>query len=340
LLCALISLGLATFLFLRKPGDRAALIISFFLLAFGFIISGPLEMVEYLVSHQIGPVAWRIQAIIGPPMILVLLLTFPNGIITPARFRWLIPFTIVLCLLMGILPPEDLFSVATWRGQLANSLLGILLLFGVAAQVYRYTRKASQVERQQTKIALYGLGIQFVLLFISSAIFYQAAPVAQYALTPDGLSTGLFWFISLIILPISITLAVFRSHLWDIDVVIRRTLIYGMLTAALGMVYFSSVVLIQALIRLTSGQGSPVAILISTLAIYVLFQPLRRRIQSAIDRRFYRSKYNAEQALASFQNRLRERADLDQMEDELTRIVQETVQPQRMMLWMRQPDKK
>ena len=102
--------------------------------------------------------------------------------------------------------------------------------------------------------------------------------------------------------------------------------------------YFSSVVLIQAAIRLVSGHGSPAAVVISTLAVAMLIQPLRGRIQSAIDRRFYRSKYNAEQALASFQNRLRERADLDQMEDDLTGIVQETVQPQWMTLWVRRLD--
>ena len=145
---------------------------------------------------------------------------------------------------------------------------------------------------------------------------------------------------ALIGFPISIGIAIVRYRLYEIDIIINRTLVYGPLTATLALVYFGGVATTQLVFRaLTSQQQQPqVAIVISTLAIAALFNPLRRRIQSFIDRRFYRSTYDARKTLESFSARLRDETDLQALNDELTRVVRETMQPAHVSLWLR-PDK-
>jgi hypothetical protein len=138
------------------------------------------------------------------------------------------------------------------------------------------------------------------------------------------------------IVPISFTVAILRYRLWDIDIIIRRTLVYGLLSALLIIIYFGSVVVIQALFTAVSGQQSAVAIVISTLIIAALFQPLRLRIQGWIDRRFFRAKYDASQALAEFGQIARDEVDLEKLTSALLQVAQETMQPESVWLWLPQ----
>ena len=125
--------------------------------------------------------------------------------------------------------------------------------------------------------------------------------------------------------------------IWDIDVIIRKTLVYGVLTALLALVYFGGVVLLQRLVgTLTGAAQSPLAVVVSTLAIFILFAPLRGRIQDVIDRRFFRKKYDSQQVLAQFAQTARDETDLDALTTELARVVQETLQPEGVSVWLKE----
>jgi hypothetical protein len=209
------------------------------------------------------------------------------------------------------------------------------LLLGFAAQVFRYRRVSTAVQRQQTKWVLAGVAtILFSILFYSLVveIFPLEAGLPRLLFNTVG-----YGALALLILlfPISMVISIMRYRLWDVDLIIRRTLIYTVLTATLALVYFGAVVLLQSLIHGLTGQDSALAIVLSTLAIAALFAPLRRRIQGFFDRRFYRRNYDAAQALARFANSARDEVDLDALAGELTGVVRETMQPEHVSLWLR-----
>jgi len=156
---------------------------------------------------------------------------------------------------------------------------------------------------------------------------------APYQLAMSALNTC-----TPLLIPLSFGFAMLRSRLWDIDVFINRTLVYGALTVSLTGVYVGLIIGLSALLRGIISQDNSVAIVLSTLAIWALFQPLRQRIQRLIDRRFYRSKYDAAKTVAAFSATLRQEVDLDQLREHLITVVQETMQPAQVSLWLRRPE--
>jgi hypothetical protein len=197
-----------------------------------------------------------------------------------------------------------------------------LVLASVASLFVRY-RGAQIDEREQIKWLLYA-GALFAFVYTLTAIT-----------SGDFNSLGwvdLLFVLSILTIPTAITIAILRYRLYDIDIIIRRTLIYGVLSLLLVVVYFISVVLLQQAFRAITGQDSPVAIVISTLVLAALFNPLRRRVQETIDHRFYRRKYDAQQALSAFAATARDEVDLERLQVELVSIVQETMQPEQTSL--------
>jgi hypothetical protein len=138
-------------------------------------------------------------------------------------------------------------------------------------------------------------------------------------------------------IPISMGIAILRYRLYEIDILINRTLVYGTLTAILAAVYFGGIVLLQGVFVALTGERSTLAVVASTLAIAALFNPLRRRVQGFVDRRFYRRKYDARKTLETFSAKLRDETNLDALSDDLVRVVRETMQPAHVSLWLR-PD--
>jgi hypothetical protein len=202
----------------------------------------------------------------------------------------------------------------------------------VWSQVYRYRRVSSPAQRRQTKWVIFGtaLGVAGTFPFqvpVDLALVDGDTPFVLLLLR-----TG--FVLSFLLVPMSISVAVLRSHLFDIDVLINRTLVYGALTLTLVVVYFGGVVGLQRLLSpLTESNG--LATVASTLAIAALFNPLKRRIQAFIDRGFYRKKYDARKTLEGFSAKLRDETDLDALSDDLVGAVRETMQPEHVTLWLR-----
>jgi len=215
-------------------------------------------------------------------------------------------------------------------GEQVQTLM-FTLIFVSAASLFVRRLRASGVERQQLKWFTYSstLAISGVILTytISEAIGALWLEWVGYVLLVVG-------FIGI---PISMGIAILRYRLYDIDLLINRTLVYGPLTATLALVYFGGIVLLQRLFVALTGEKSTLAVVASTLVIAALFSPLRRRIQSFIDRRFYRRQYDVRKTLEEFSARLRDETDLDALNNELVRVVRETMQPAHVSLWLR-PD--
>jgi hypothetical protein len=200
----------------------------------------------------------------------------------------------------------------------------IILALGSIISIFVRFRRAGSVERSQIKWLLYSGTVSLV------AIGYR------FATYEPGVSdwTGYLIVIALLSVAVSISIGILRYRLFDIDVIIRKTLVYGAITVFLALIYFGSVIMLQQAFRVLTGQDSPVAIVISTLVIAALFNPLRNRVQVAIDRRFYRSKYDAQKALATFAATARDEVDMDNLTMETLRVVEESLQPESISFWL------
>jgi hypothetical protein len=217
-------------------------------------------------------------------------------------------------------------------GVFLNGVL-IVAFVGAAASVVVRLRRSRGVERQQMKWFAY-----VTVVFVGGSILASAIGEVTGVRRLEDISFVLS-LVALVGLPIAVGVAILRYRLYEIDLIINRTLVYGSLTAMLAVVYFGGVTATQAIFRALTSQGQQpqLAIVVSTLVIAALFNPLRRRIQSFIDRRFYRRKYDARKTLEAFSAKLRDETDLDALSDDLTRVVRETMQPAHVSLWMR-PD--
>jgi hypothetical protein len=254
---------------------------------------------------------------------------FPDGRFVPRWARWLV------LLWAALLVPSVFFPSSPWNlldGPLFFGLIGGAVL----AQLYRYLRASTPVHRQQTKWVVFGIvvggaGLVGTMTLVSAVpVIEQSGPLGQ--MIGSTLSEGF-----VLLIPLSIGVAMVRSRLYDIDVVINRALVYGSLSVTLITLYFGGIVLLQRAFVALTGERSTLAVVASTLLIAALFNPLRRRIQAFIDRSFYRRKYDAAKTLEAFSTKLRDETDLQTLNNDLVGVVQETMQPAHVSLWLR-PD--
>ena len=330
---ALVWFIVALLIFWRKSNDWMALLVSFMLVLQG--VGTTIYPLDAL------PSIWLLPAVIVDMLSFILLFLvfslFPTGRFVPRWIGWLaVLFAVVWlgALMVGfyhLLP--DIFS------QLFTlAFYGFLGGF-VIAQLYRYHAVSTRTERQQTKWIVFGVTVAVLIEFAYTLgtdlfpSFFATGSLADLILSP--LVTGLP-----ILIPLSFGFAILRYRLWEIDAIINRTLVYGTLTVLLALLYFGLVIGLESLVHLITGQvsQSPVIIVASTLAIAALFQPLRRWIQGAIDRRFYRRKYDAIKTLEAFSATLRNEVDLNQLREQLLAVVQDTMQPTHVSLWLRTPE--
>ena len=323
------SFALGSLIFWRRPEDRMALVVSLTLITFGATFFVPFPLLDLSLL-------WKLSAqtisLIGSALLILFLYLFPDGRFVPRWTRYL-----VVVFIAAFVPISFFYDAVTI--VFGNSLLNALLATGfvgvtVFAQVYRYRRVSDPAQRRQTRWVLFGI---VAALGGTSALAVLELASPQVVASSLLGSTALFCFAFLI--PLSIGVAVLRYRLFDIDVLINRTLVYGSLTVTLATVYLGGVVATQFLFRTFTGQEqqSQLAVVVSTLAIAALFNPLRHRIQNIIDCRFYRSKYDARQTLSAFSRKLREETDLEQLRAELLLAIRETMQPEHVSLWLREP---
>jgi hypothetical protein len=276
--------------------------------------------------YDVGALFW--------PLVLLYLFLFPNGRPVPRRAVWLVvPFLVfhfavqTSALFLTLLPNVALQSALMNLFGPVQGVIVVVFLLIFGCQVYRYVRVSTWEEKQQTKWFLFGFVFFIALSTLSGALGDN---------NPYRSEMGLLIFA---FVPVSVGVAILRYRLWDIDIIIRKTLVYSVLTALLALIYFGGVVLVQQLTRSITA-SSDLAIAISTLIIAALFFPLRRRVQSAIDRRFYRRKYDAAKTLAAFSATVRDEVELDKLTAELLNVVQETMQPASVSLWLKRDEKR
>jgi hypothetical protein len=321
-----------------RPGNLGAryllLIFGYYFAVswFGFTISSLYQFtfpksVQTIVQMSAISWGWFFFA-----SLILLPLAFPVVKAPLRRFPRLLP-TLLYGVAFVVYLASSHFNVvsgetALWPGTLLFFMLYLLLtlisIFG--SLIHNWLTVTEPVVRAQLHWLALGMGIGLGIPFMAMLS----------KLGTDGDFIGIDWVLWLILLlPVSIAIAITRYRLFDIDVIIRKTLQYGVLSGLLVLVYFGMVILLQSVFDSASGQQSPIAIVISTLVIAALFTPLRRRIQDVIDRRFYRKKYDAQQVLAQFALVARDETEMHILTAELIFVVQETMQPKTVSIWLK-----
>ena len=279
----------------------------------------------------------------GLGLVVFLGLLFPDGRLPSARWRpfaWFTTATVLVGAILAAFSPGPILltPIENPRGieglpsvyRIVEAFMYALIVVAAGSMLARL-RQASEVERQQIKWFAYATTVAVSGVILKNTVFPAVSVTwvwwAGFILTTVGLTGS----------PVAMGVAILRFRLYEIDLIINRTLVYGLLTATLALVYFGSVLSLNQLLLALTGQSSQLVVVASTLAIAVLFNPLRRRIQSFIDQRFYRHKYDAAKTLEAFSAKLRAETDLEKLCEDIAEVVDETMQPSHMTLWLRFP---
>jgi MFS family permease len=322
-----------------------------------YMVGGPIEnYIGHLAPSTPTPTvplllmlwfnSWNWLLLIFPLLFIPLL--FPNGRPPTPRWRWVSVAAIAWAALFVLLAtlsrqirtnttPDIVFDnpIGVLGEDTVQRLVGVwivglvVLVVACAAALFVRYRRANDTEREQIKWLLYACAV-FLVVFVGGFVSGLGGTDSL-----GGYIWGVFFGLSVTTLPAAIGIAILKYRLYDVDVIINRTLVYGPLTAMLALVYIGGVVGLQFAFRAFTGQESTLAIVASTLAIAALFGPLRRGVQAIVDRRFYRRKYDAAKTLTAFNARLREETDLDGLCGDLVGVTRSTVQPEHVSLWLR-----
>jgi hypothetical protein len=325
MLSDVVLVSLAGFVFFRRPGNPAAgaFLIFITILASvqysGTLPAGFSTWIDPIANFMQSRVSWILLLGLFPFALIRFALFFPHPKPIQQRFPWLSYAAGIFGLILVLFFPDNPIS---WFWFVISLFLSVAIL------IHNYLTMRDTVSRAQMRWGLGGFIIGFGML----ALMFLAGTSGLFEFAPEFFN--LVFAFATTVMGAMIGMAILRYRLFDIDIIIRKTLIYAALTIALALVYFGGVILLQSAFEAISGQQSPLAIVLSTLLIAALFNPLRRRIQSVIDRRFFRRKYDAEKTLASFAASARDETDLDAMTGDLVRVVQETMQLEKVGLWV------
>jgi hypothetical protein len=318
----------------RNQNDWRPMFFSAVFVAYSVWVTQTLDALE--LPFVLQKIADMTQAA-GLILAIHFFLLFPDGRFVPGWTRLNALCWTVYCLAWGLFPGMPLSLIDPFEASFGAFLLLMVLgwTVGLVAQAVRYGR-ADLHQRVQTK---------WVLLVIAGACAGYASVYMPGVFLPESgrarllyglFNVPVFWLLALPI-PFALGYAMQRYHLFDVRFIIKKTLVYALLTGSLAAVYFGSVVSLQTLLRALTGQGSAVAVVASTLAIAVLFRPLGGRIQDAIDRGFHRKKYDPAETLDAYSATLRNETDLDALSHELLKATRETLHPEHAFLWLKPP---
>jgi len=331
LLDTLLGSVIAMLLVLRRPNDWVA-----FLLAVP-MISHSLNYMDHpgFVQQQY-PELWFLTMLPTVAIQMLWLPAFsvlPDGKWVPRWSRWLIPYIVAI----GIFTYVGSFFLpfGLWD-QIAGTVFFANFLVAIGFQIWRFIR-TSPNERASLKWVLIGFIISFTVPALLNSI-EVLAPEAFHVGSPLWLVFRPLTMSSPILQYLCIGIAILHYRLFDIDILIRRTLIYSIITAMLALFYFGAVIVLQQVFRAITGAGDDLAIIVSTLAIAALFNPLRHRVQDVIDQRFYRRKYDAQKVLERFAATVRDEVELEKLTGELLNVVNETMQPTSVSLWLKKTE--
>ena len=324
----LVCLAVATVIYLRAARERVALFCAYTLTALALAIGGflPGLAITNPAANALSVIFTAAAQLLGGWFFLI----FPSGRFVPRWSRW--------CVLAAAVGMLIVTAPAIARGQPAvasgQTIGSGLLLIGIAGQVYRYLRVSTLTERQQTKWVVFGLLAGIALIVVSRLVYLVVHAVAPAVVKSQvtGNLAGSVFILAVTFIPVCIGLAVLRTHLWDIGLVISRTLTYAVVTALLAGVYAGLVLLTTRVLPFHTA----VAVAVSTLAAAALFNPLRHRVQQAVDRRFNRARYDADRAVAAFAARLQDAADPDGVRAHLLAVVNQALEPAHASVWIRQ----
>jgi hypothetical protein len=331
LVIALVWIGLGTLLFWRKSADPHARFFAFFLMLFGSQYIGSPNALAVVHPTWWAPVA--ALGFLSDVCLILFCYLFPNGRFVPGWTRWPALAWILSRVLVDFFPGSPL---STWFLTGVVFIPFILGLYGsiIVAQVSRYRHHSTPVERQQTKWVVLAVVLVLVL-----SLAWVPVLTGETAHVLALFAFGSAFNLAVLLIPLAIALSILRYRLWEIDALVNKVLVYGLLTALLAAVYAGLVLGLQALLGGLLHQTNALELVFSTLVIYVLFQPLRRRIQTLIDRRFYRQKYDAASTLAAFSTILRTEVELGQLSEQVVSVVQETMHPTFVSLWLLKPQR-
>ena len=319
---ALAYVAVALLIFWRRSANGVALLVSLTLVLWGLTFTSTMNALAHVHLAWFIPVASA--RFLGAALITVFFYVFPDGRFVPDWARWL-AFVWVFSQVPKYFWPASFLNPdlwPTWLNFIASAgFLGVM----VAIQVYRYRWVSRARQRRQTKWVVLGIALSLAAYLVVLLLGYLMAPqpgAIAYVLYAAALNA------SLLLIPIAIGIAILRDRLYDIDFLINRSLVYGILTGVLVALYAGSVFLLGWLARAITGQqDSSLAIVVSTLGVATLFQPLRGRIQRSIDRRFFRRRFNAARVLAAFGEVLHSEVDMSRLSEQLVGVVERTMEP-------------
>lgn len=333
--------AVACFIFCIKSREWMALVVALFLVTFAVNVTDAPRILEQEYSAWWLPIAFL--GAVGELFFPLCFYLFPTGHFAPRWTRWLL----IGWGVWGVTTyffPSGAFHESVWYLTLEAVLFVVAVCTLLVSQVYRFYYISNPIQCQQTKWAVFGFALGIVG-FLAAGVLGFFVPVMLNTLFHWQVSLTLFGIIGLtmsyvipLIIPLAIGTALLRFHLWDVDTLIKRTLVYSLLTISLVIVYVLCILVLQFALQGLMGR-TDLSIVVSTLAIAALFHPLRRQLQQVIDRRFYRRRYDAQQAIANFHRTLQGEIELIQLREQLASLVDEMMQPTFIWLWLRKPER-